>query len=34
MQAADGAAPPFEIHVAQLSDSFGPGLFRRIVIDV
>ena len=34
MQASDGAARPFEIHVAQLSDSFGPGLFRRIVIDV
>jgi hypothetical protein len=34
MQAADAVAVPFEIHVAQLSDSFGPGPFRRIVVDV
>ena len=34
MQAADAVALPFEIHVAQLSESFGPGPFRRIVINV
>ncbi len=34
MQAADAVALPFEIHVAQLSESFGPGPFRRIAIDV
>ncbi|SPH17632.1 hypothetical protein DEA8626_01156 [Defluviimonas aquaemixtae] len=34
MQAADGITEPFEIHVAQLSDVFGPGPFRRIAIDV
>ena len=34
MQAADAVVLPYEIHVAQLSESFGPGLFRRIVIDV
>ncbi len=34
MQAADAVALPFEIHVAQVSESFGPGPFRRIVIDV
>ncbi|MFN6951044.1 MAG: glycoside hydrolase TIM-barrel-like domain-containing protein [Albidovulum sp.] len=34
MQLADGVVAPFEIHVAQLSDSYGPGPFRRIVIDV
>ncbi|MCB2116555.1 MAG: glycoside hydrolase TIM-barrel-like domain-containing protein [Rhodobacteraceae bacterium] len=34
MQAADGVALPFEIHVAQFSASFGPGPFRRIVINV
>ncbi len=32
-RAADGLSLPFEIHVAQLSDSFGPGPFARIVID-
>ncbi|GAB4384025.1 baseplate multidomain protein megatron [Albidovulum sp.] len=32
-QAADGALAPFEIHVAQLSDLFGPGPFARITID-
>ena len=30
---ADGVAFPFEIHVAQLSDSFGPGPFARIEIN-
>jgi hypothetical protein len=34
MQVADAVALPFEIHVAQMSDSFGPGPFRRIMIDV
>ncbi len=34
IQAADGLAGPFEIHVAQMSDSFGPGPFRRIIVDV
>ncbi len=34
MQNADGGIPPFEIHVAQLSESFGPGPFRSIAIDV
>ncbi len=34
MEAADAVALPFEIHVAQLSDVFGPGPFKRIVIDV
>ena len=31
MQAADGVSAPFEIEVAQVSDRFGPGPFRRIV---
>jgi len=30
-QAADGAVAPFAIEVAQMSDRFGPGLFRRAV---
>lgn len=34
MQAADAVTAPFEIHVAQLSDAFGPGPFRRITVDV
>ncbi|MEX5729275.1 hypothetical protein Ga0609869_002628 [Rhodovulum iodosum] len=33
MQAADGAVPPFSIEVAQISDSYGPGPYRRIEID-
>lgn len=32
-RAADGVMVPFEIHVAQLSGSFGPGPFRRITIN-
>ncbi|MCB2137017.1 MAG: glycoside hydrolase TIM-barrel-like domain-containing protein, partial [Rhodobacteraceae bacterium] len=34
LQAADSVAAPFEIHVAQLSDAFGPGPFARTIIDV
>jgi len=30
---ADGIAGPFEVEVAQLSDTFGPGAFARIEID-
>ncbi|WP_226780992.1 baseplate multidomain protein megatron [Oceaniglobus trochenteri] len=30
-QAADGAVAPFAIEVAQVSDRYGPGLFRRAV---
>ena len=30
-QAADGAIAPFAIEVAQVSDRFGPGLYRRAV---
>ncbi len=33
MRASDGAAAPFTIEVAQLSDRFGPGPFARIEID-
>ncbi|MFN0114578.1 MAG: glycoside hydrolase/phage tail family protein [Paracoccaceae bacterium] len=33
-QAADGVSAPFDIDVAQLSDSFGPGPFERITIHV
>ncbi|MGI1663321.1 baseplate multidomain protein megatron [Palleronia sp. KMU-117] len=33
MQLADGADAPFEVGVAQISDRFGPGLFRRISVD-
>lgn len=29
MQALDGAHGPFELQVAQLLESFGPGLFRK-----
>jgi hypothetical protein len=32
-QVQDGATTSFEVAVAQLSDRFGPGLFRRIGID-
>ncbi len=31
-QAADGVSAPFDIAVAQISASFGPGLFRRITV--
>jgi hypothetical protein len=34
LQTADSVFAPFEIEVAQISDRFGPGLFRRISIDV
>ena len=30
---SDGISGAYEIHVAQMSDSFGPGLFGRIVIN-
>ena len=33
-QLADGATVPFTMQVAQISDRFGAGLFKRIVIDV
>lgn len=33
-RAADAPSLPFEIHVAQSSERFGAGLFRRIQIDV
>ncbi|MBL3607690.1 baseplate multidomain protein megatron [Rhodovulum sulfidophilum] len=33
MQVADGAVAPFVVEVAQLSDQFGPGPYRRIEID-
>ncbi|WP_417259016.1 baseplate multidomain protein megatron [Celeribacter sp.] len=32
-QTSDGAVPPFTIEVAQLSDSFGAGLFTRTMIN-
>ena len=32
-RSADGVVGPFDILVAQNSDRFGPGLFRRISID-
>ena len=34
MQAADGVAGPFDIAVAQLSERFGPGPFRRVPVGV
>ena len=34
LRAADGLSGPFEIQVAQLSDTFGPGPFARIEINV
>jgi len=34
MQAQDGVAPSFTVAVAQLSDQFGAGPFRRILINV
>ncbi|MCT8329218.1 baseplate multidomain protein megatron [Albidovulum sediminis] len=33
MAAADAVTAPFELHVAQLSDTFGAGAFTRITID-
>ena len=33
-QAADAVIVPFTVQVAQISDRFGAGLFKRIVIDV
>ena len=33
MQTADGATVPYSIDVAQISQSFGPGPFRRITIN-
>lgn len=32
-KASDGVTGAYEIHVAQMSDSFGPGLFRRMTVD-
>ncbi|MBM7068028.1 glycoside hydrolase/phage tail family protein [Actibacterium sp. 188UL27-1] len=32
-QLADGVTAPFELRIAQVSDRFGPGPFRRIVIN-
>lgn len=32
--AADLVGPSFEIHIAQLSDQFGPGPFARMVVNV
>ncbi len=34
MMASDGIGPSFEIHVAQLSDIYGPGPFARMTVDV
>ena len=31
---ADGVGQSFEIHIAQLSDQFGPGPFTRMVVNV
>ncbi|MEL6168217.1 MAG: glycoside hydrolase/phage tail family protein [Pseudomonadota bacterium] len=33
-QAADGVVAPFDIEIAQVSEQFGPGPFRRILVDV
>ena len=33
MQAADGAAPPFTVGVAQVSERFGAGPFTEVEID-
>ncbi len=32
-QASDGVTGPFSVDVAQISDRFGPGLFRRISVN-
>jgi len=32
-RSADDASAGFEVHVAQLSDAFGPGPFERIEIN-
>ncbi len=34
MIAADAVGPSFEVHVAQLSDVYGPGPFARMIADV
>jgi hypothetical protein len=34
MMAADAVGSSFEIHVAQLSDTYGPGPFARITVNV
>ncbi len=34
MQAADGLSPPFDLAVAQISASFGAGLFRTLTVTV
>jgi len=34
MRGSDGVGSSFEIHVAQLSDSYGAGPFARITVDV
>lgn len=33
-RSADGVGPAFTVHVAQLSDSFGPGTFARMDVNV
>jgi hypothetical protein len=33
MQTTDGVSTPFDVHVAQISDQYGPGPFARITID-
>ncbi|MCB2129001.1 MAG: glycoside hydrolase/phage tail family protein [Rhodobacteraceae bacterium] len=33
MQTTDGVSAPFDVHVAQISDQYGPGPFARITID-
>lgn len=32
-QTADGVTAPFEVSVAQISEQYGPGPFRRITFD-
>ena len=32
-QSADGSPSVFEVHVAQVSERFGPGPSRRITVD-
>ncbi len=33
-QVADGVGQNFELQVAQLSDTFGPGVFARMIVNV
>ncbi len=33
-QVADGVSAPYNIDIAQVSASFGPGLFRRLVVNI